>query len=186
MQARREAARVTASLESELAALDSQLLPPLLPALQAYTRAAAAAGSSRALAQKDWQAAEAAACSDMLQLFVTAGSIAAAAAVSGAPAAAMLAGWMGGEAAGSSQHGSAAAWQLLSQHVAATVRAADRAFLLAAVDRANAGMDATGAPATPASGRKDLLCCEKAAGPANLCPGCPRRNPSCVLSVSVS
>lgn len=154
---------MTASLESELAALDGSLLPLLLPALQAYTRAAAAAGSSRALAQKDWQAAEAAACSDMLQLFVTAGCMAGAAAVSGQPAAATLAGWMGGEeAADSSRQSSAAAWQLLSQHVATTLRAADRAFLLAAVDRANAGMDSTGELA--AGGMQYLQGCMKTAG----------------------
>ncbi|KAL4457478.1 hypothetical protein ABPG75_012343 [Micractinium tetrahymenae] len=149
-KARHVTARMSASLQSQLAALDSQLLPLLLPALQAYTRAAAAAGTSRTLGQRDWQAAEAAACSDMLQLFVTSGSMAAAAAVSGEQAAAVLAARMGGGGAQGVQQGAAtgaAAWQLLSQHVATTLRAADRAFLLAAVDRASAGMDATGVDA---------------------------------------
>lgn len=128
------------ALASELSALDQQLLPQLLPALQAYTRAAAAAGGSRSLAERDWQVAEAAVCSDVLQLFVTAGCMAGAAAVCGHEAAEELAGWMGGP--GEQEQG---VWQLLSQHVATTLRGADRAFLLAAVDRANAGMDATGA-----------------------------------------
>ena len=140
-QAQASAGRVTASLADELVALDRGLLPLLLPALQAYTRAAAAAtsGAARTLPTSNWQAAEAAACADLLQTFVTAGSLAAAAGVCGRHAEAVLHGWMTGGGA------SAAAWQLLSQHVAGALRGADRAFLLTAVDRANAGMDATGA-----------------------------------------
>lgn len=137
---------MTASLEAELAGLDDQLLPVLLPALQAYTQAAAMAGASRSLSLREWQEAEASLCGDMLQLFVTSGAIAAAAGVSG-PSAAELAGWMGGrqgEESAAQESAAAAAWQLLSQHVATTLHAADRSFLLAAVDRANGGMDATG------------------------------------------
>mgnify|MGYP001810357938 CR=1 FL=1 len=141
LQARGEAAKVAAALSAELAALDAALLPLLLPALQAYTRVSAAAGTCRALPQSEWQAAEAAACGDMLQLFVTAGSVAAAASVSGRRASGALARWMGGGQEGGP---AAEAWQLLSQHAAVTLRGADRPFLLAAVDRANAGMDATG------------------------------------------
>lgn len=150
MQAQAEAARVASTLAAELAALDRELLPLLLPALQAYTRAAAAAAASRAVSERDWQAAEAAVCSDLLQLFVTAGCMTAAAAAAGRQTAAALSAWMGGPAAQEQQEPrerrqQQAAWPLLSQHVAGTLRAADRAFLLAAVDRANAGMDATGA-----------------------------------------
>lgn len=144
-QARAEAARVAAALQAELGLLNRQLLPQLLPALQAYTRAAVAAGSpGSAAAEGDWQAAEAAVCGDALQLFVTTGCLAGAAGVAGAPSADALSGWLGGPLGASGQHGQAAAWQLLSQIVATTLREADRAFLLAAVDRANAGMDATG------------------------------------------
>ena len=137
---------MTSSLSAELAALDQQLLPLLLPALQAYTRTAAAGsggGGSRSLSERDWQAAEAVVCGDLLQIFVTAGSMVAAANVSGQLAAATLSDWMSGRQgeAGQSQ---AAVWQLLSQHVATTLRAADRTFLLAAVDRANGGLDSTG------------------------------------------
>ncbi len=136
------------TLASELSELDQQLLPQLLPALQAYTRAAAAAGSSRSVAERDWQAAEAAVCGDALQLFVTAGCMAATAAVCGDEASAVLSDWMAGPlGAAEEEQGAeqgAAVWQLLSQHVATTLRGADRAFLLAAVDRANAGMEATG------------------------------------------
>lgn len=139
---------MAATLAAQLAALDTELLPQLLPALQAYTRAAAVAGSSRSVAERDWQAAEAAVCGDALQLFVTAGSMAAAAGVCGDDAAAVLSDWMAGPLGAAQQEPgaeeSAAVWQLLSQHVATTLRGADRAFLLAAVDRANAGMDATG------------------------------------------
>ncbi|KAL4857852.1 3-hydroxyisobutyryl-CoA hydrolase [Chlorella vulgaris] len=148
-KAQQEAQRVTASLEAELAGLDDQLLPVLLPALQAYTQAAAMAGASRSLSLREWQEAEASLCGDMLQLFVTSGAIAAAAGVSG-PSAAELAGWMGGrrgEESAAQESAAAAAWQLLSQHVATTLHAADRSFLLAAVDRANGGMDATGVDA---------------------------------------
>lgn len=140
---------MASKLAAELAALDQQLLPQLLPALQAYTRAAAAAGSSRSLAERDWQAAEAAVCSDALQLFVTAGCMAAAAAVCGGEAAAVLSDWMAGPlGAASADEQGAAVWQMLSQLVATTLRGADRAFLLAAVDRANAGMEATGGSLT--------------------------------------
>jgi hypothetical protein len=160
LQAQAEAARVTAILSAELAALDQQLLPVLLPALQAYTRAAAAAGSggsnrSRSLPERDWQAAEAVVCGDLLQIFVTAGSMVAAANVSGQLAAGTLSDWMSGlqGEAGQPQHQAeaAAAWQLLSQHVASMLRAADRAFLLAAVDRATGGLDSTGELVSPAS-----------------------------------
>ena len=152
-QARAEAARVAAALQAELAELDGQLLPQLLPALQAYTRAAVAAGSpGSAAAESDWQAAEASVCGDVLQLFVTAGSLAAAAGVAGAPAADALSAWLGGPLGAGGQQGQAAAWQLLSQLVATTLREADRAFLLAAVDRANAGMDATGEGLLPQAG----------------------------------
>ncbi|PRW55988.1 E3 ubiquitin- ligase listerin [Chlorella sorokiniana] len=150
-KARAEAGRVATTLAAELSDLDDQLLPQLLPSLQAYTRAAAVAGSSRSVAERDWQAAEAAVCGDALQLFVTAGSMAAAAAVCGDEAAAVLSDWMAGplgaaqEEAGTEQ--GPAVWQLLSQVVATTLRGADRAFLLAAVDRANGGMDATGVDA---------------------------------------
>ena len=153
------------SLASQLSALDEQLLPQLLPALQAYTRAAAAAGGSRSLAERDWQAAEAAVCGDVLQLFVTAGCIAAAAAVCGQEAADELSGWMGGPLDAAQQEGQGV-WQLLSQHVATTLRGADRAFLLAAVDRANAGMDATGERQQPAA----LSCCASR-GTAACAPG---------------
>ena len=164
LQAQAEAARVTASLEAQLVALDELLLPLLMPTLQAYTRAAAVAGTCRSLSERDWQAAEAAVCSDALQLFVTAGSIAAAAGVSGAAAADELAGWMcgrRGEEGAATAAQSAAAWQLLSQHVASTLRAADRAFLLAAVDRANGGMDSTGEHARKHSRRCDAVASEQ-------------------------
>ena len=143
---------MAATLAAQLAALDTELLPQLLPALQAYPRAAAVAGSSRSVAERDWQAAEAAVCGDALQLFVTAGSMAAAAWVCGDDAAVVLSDWMAGPLGAAQQEPgaeeSAAVWQLLSQHVATTLRGADRAFLLAAVDRANVGMDATGGART--------------------------------------
>jgi hypothetical protein len=154
-QAQQEAQRLAASLAAELATLDRQLAPLLLPALQAYAHAAAAAPTSRTVGERDWQGAQASACSDALQLFVTAGALAAAAGATGGSAAAALAAWMGGgggrggekggeEVGEDGTHGPPA-WRLLSQLVAGTLRAADRAFLLAAVDRANAAMDATGA-----------------------------------------
>lgn len=137
---------MAATLSDELSALDAQLTPQLLPALQAYTRAAAAAGTRGCAASvSDWQAAEAAACSDLLQLFVTAGSLAACASATGVRTSVTLSAWMGGPLGGEPGAQAQAVWQLLSQHVITTLREADRAFLLGAVDRANGGMDATGA-----------------------------------------
>lgn len=139
-QAQAELATAVAILEEVLECLQQDMLPLLLPALQTYTRAAATAASGPSvLPLTDWRTAEAAACAELLQLLLAVGGLSAAAAAVGATLSAPLGAWLG-EA--SSSNG--VLWGLLGQHAAVVLREADRPFLLEAVDRANADVEATG------------------------------------------
>eukprot|EP00887_Chlorella_sp_A99_P002776 scaffold6.g2776.t1 len=163
-KAQAELAPAVSALEGALAEAERQLLPLLLPALQTHTRAAAAAqAGTPGLRASNWQAAEAAACGELLQLFLSLGSLAAVAGAVGERLAAPLGAWLRGAAAGAGGGGGGAAahevlWPLLGQHAAVIVREADRPFLLEAVDRANAEVEATGeeenAEATQSARRK--------------------------------
>ncbi|GAB4820968.1 hypothetical protein N2152v2_008014 [Parachlorella kessleri] len=132
-----EASRFTEALQAALASSGHRLLPLLRSWLQAYAIIAAIAPQALSLPVSDWQAAEAAACSDALQSLVGFGALVGLASAAGSESEAVLGAWLGqGQELGDS-------WQeLLGAQVLGTLRAADGAYLEVALARAN-GLDAS-------------------------------------------
>lgn len=112
VQAKEEVSKLVESLRVSLAAARRSQLPALHPWLRAFALAAFASARAHALLARDWQAAEAAACGNALQAFVTLGALVGLAAVVGPEGAGALGEWLGD---GSTDPDS---WQaLLSQQV---------------------------------------------------------------------
>lgn len=148
LQARETVSQLEASLQASLAAAQLQLLPALRAWLRTYALAAALSPRAVSLPTSEWHQAEAAACADGLQLFVSLGSIVSLAseAVGGRGCSLALGGWLasgpGGQLGGEPE---GASWQeLLSQQVLSTLRQADAAFLEPALVRANGLEEPTG------------------------------------------